>query len=318
MKTKNIVALAVLATTVLSSNSFAQDRRDHRRGERFEVCRPYGEAVRDLSRQLNNFEGEVIRPLMNQLDDQRSRISARQSEDRKLQGAVDSIRNDIKNKERYLKQIPSLIVDAQNSIIASQTALPGLEQERIRRQKDVDDSNLFNRLGRKAKLKDAIRAIENANNNIKNRTQEISQMQSEAPRLPGQIEQLRSSLIIAEQNLSVSRNQQPSMSELTEREIQIRNQLDSQEEMKQRMNSDLAGANQDLSQCKQIDQDAETYQELLMMTHRLRAANCDVELVRNRLPYNLTEAQKRAFSQAARLVCDPVVDDNGGDRPRHQ
>lgn len=317
MKSKKIVALAVLATTILSTSAFAQDRRDNRPGNRFEVCRPYSASVRDLARQVNNFEGEVIRPLMNQLDDQRSRISARQSEDRKLQGAVDSIRNNIVDGERRLKQIPGLIIDAQNSIKTSNATIPGLEVERAKLQKEYDDAGMIRRIGIKAKLNRVKDDIADHQKNIQRRNQDIANMQSEVVRLPSQIEQSRSSLIVAEQNLSVSRSQLPTMSELNEREIQIRNQLDSQEDLRRNMNRELAEANQDLSQCQQIDQDAETYRELLMMTHRLRAANCDVELVRNRLPYNLTEAQKRAFSQAARLVCDPVIDDNGGnDRPR--
>lgn len=317
MKTKKIVALAVLASAILST-AHAQHHRDGRldgRREEFRICKPYRLAQMDLTRQVNDFEGQVIRPLMNQLEDQRARVSARQSEERKLEGAVSNLRSNITDSERRLKNIPGLIISAEQNIRDNQARLPILRQELANLQKEHEDAGVFRRVGLKIKINNKKDEIENAEKAIRNRTQEIANMQAEQTRLPGQIENLRSSLVVAESNLTNARNQLPSLNEMIEREIQLRNQLDSQDETRRRLSLDLQDASEDLAKCQLIDEQAETYRELLKMAHRLRMANCDVELVRNRLPYNITEAEKRAFAQAVRMVCDPATDGNEGPGP---
>lgn len=316
-KAKKVVTLALLAST-LASVAYADrdgrfnDRRDGRRDD-FRVCRPYKMEQMDLTRQVNNFEMEVIRPLQNQLDDQSSRISARQSEERKLEGAVSSLRSNIVDAERRLKNIPGLIISVQDNIKQNQARLPGLQNELAKLRKEYDDAGFIRKPFIKAKINDKKDEIEATERAIRNGPQDIANMQAEQVRLPGQIDGLRSSLSVAEMNLTNARNQKPTLSEMLEVEISIRNRLESQDQLRRSLARDLADATEDVAKCELIDEQAETYRELLKMAHRLRLANCDVEMVRNRLPYNISEAEKRAFTQAVRMVCDPATDEN--DRP---
>jgi chromosome segregation ATPase len=315
MSTKRkVVALAVLATTALTfSDAFAQRRdRDGRHGSNdFRVCKPYRMTVETLSTQLNNFEDEVLAPLQRRLDDQRRRVSQRISEESKIEGAIRDINRRITSSERRLNSIPGLIIANNNSIKASQAKIPQLEAEIKKLQAELDDAGWLRRAKLKMKIKARKNDIQDERKNIERKTRENANMESERNNLPGQISSLRGQLLQAQVNLDAHRNQTPSLDQLRDEEIRLRDQVDSQEDLRATMRRDLEIGRIELDKCVEIRQDAMTYRELMKMARRIRAAECDVELVRSRLPYNMRPVEQRAFNQAAKLICEPITDEPG-------
>lgn len=315
MSTKRkVVALAVLATTALTfSDAFAQRRdRDGRHGRNeFRVCTPYRMTVETLSTQLNNFEDEVLAPLQRRLDDQRRRVSQRISEENKIEGAIRDLNRRITSSERRLNSIPGLIIANNNSIKASKAKIPQLEAEIKKLEAELDDAGWLRRAKLKIKIKARKNDIKDERKNIERKTRENANMESERNNLPGQISSLRGQVSQAQVNLDAHRNQIPSLDQLRDEEIRLRDQVDSQEDLRATMRRDLEIGRIELDKCVEIRQDAMTYRELMKMARRLRAADCDVELVRSRLPYNMRPVEQRAFNQAAKLICEPITDEPG-------
>ncbi|MCO4794672.1 MAG: hypothetical protein KC493_13220 [Bacteriovoracaceae bacterium] len=310
---KKLATLAVLATTLTISSAFAQ--RDGRNGDRrneFKVCKPYRMTVETLSTQLGNFEDEVLAPLQRRLDDQRRRVSQRISEENKIEGAIRSINRNITSSERRLNSIPGLIIANNNSIKGSQAKIPVLQGQIADLESQLSSAGWFKRQKLKLKIKARKNDIKDERKNIEKKTQQNANMEAERNSLPGTISNLRGRLAQAQDNLSAHRNQTPSLDQLRDEEIRLRDQLDSQAELRATMKRDLGIASFDLDRCVEIRKDAMTYRELMKMARRLRAANCDVELVRNRLPYNMRPISVRAFNQAAKLICEPLEADNTG------
>lgn len=311
MATKKLITLAVLASTLTLPSAFARDGRGDKRNE-FQVCKPYVLTKVSLERQLHNFEDEVLRPLQNRLDDQRRRVSQRISEENKIENVITQTSRDITASERRLNSIPGLIIANNNSIKGSQAKIPIIQNEIKDLEKELEDAGFFRRQKLKIQIKARKNDIEDERRNIQRKTGENANMESERNSLPARISNLRGRLAQAQENLAAHRNQIPSLNQLRDEEISLRNQLDSQAELRANMKRDLGIASIEVDRCMDIKQDALTYRELMKMAARLRQAECDVELVRNRLPYNISEIERRAFIQAAKLVCDPITDDGNG------
>lgn len=313
MANRILLTISILTTTLLTdANAYDTNGNNHiknkinRGEERFQLCRPYEMIKIELSNKLDNFESQIVAPIRKNLEDQRNNISQRQANEQKLELVLRSTQESIINNERRLGEIPKLIADAQNSIKASQDSLPGLEQQSANLQKEFDAANgWFARAAVKIKISNMNSRIDDTKNNIQNKGRDIANMQSESLRLPGQIAKSKADVITAGINLDQLRNQRPTLSEMLDREQQIRNQLDSQGEMRNRLTENLNNSKDDLDLCIKIDEDAATYKELGVMASRLRTEKCNIENVRNRLPYDATDAEKRALEQANHLVCSP-------------
>lgn len=309
---KKVVALAVIAATTLTfSDAFAQRSGDRDGRNQFRVCQPYRMTVETLTTSLDNFEEEVLIPLQRRHSDQRSRVSQRISEENKIEGAIRDINRQITSSERRLNAIPGLIIANNNSIKSSLAKIPALEAEIKKLENELNDAGWFRRQKLKLKIKARKNDIKDERKNIDRKTQENASMEQERTGLPSRISSLRGRLAQAQDNLTAHRNQIPSLQQLRDEEIRLRDQLDSQEDMRAQMRRDLEVGRIELDKCIEIRQDAMTYRELMKMARRLRAADCDVELVRSRLPYNMRPIEQRAFNQAAKLICEPITDTDG-------
>jgi chromosome segregation ATPase len=311
---REALTLAVLITTTLTfSDTFAQRRdRDGRLGRtEFKVCKPYRMTVDTLSSQLNNFEDEVLVPLQRRLDDQRRRVSQRVSVENKIEGAIRDLNRRISSSERRLNSIPGLIIANNNSIKVSKAKIPQLEAEIKKLEAELNDAGWLRRAKLKIKIKARKNDIKDERKNIDRKIQENANMESERNNLPGKISSLRGQLSQSQVNLDAHRNQIPSLDQLRDEEMRLRDQVESQEDLRAAMRRDLEMGKIELEKCVEIRKDAMTYRELMKMARRLRAAECDVELVRSRLPYNLRPIERRAFNQAAKLICDPITDEPG-------
>ena len=311
---REALTLAVLITTTLTfSDAFAQRRdRDGRLGRNeFKVCKPYRMTVDTLSSQLNNFEDEVLVPLQRRLDDQRRRVSQRVSVENKIEGVIRDLNRRISSSERRLNSIPGLIIANNNSIKASKAKIPQLEAEIKKLEAELEDAGWLRRAKLKIKIKARKNDIKDERKNIDRKIQENANMESERNNLPGKISSLRGQLSQSQVNLDAHRNQIPSLDQLRDEEMRLRDQVESQEDLRAAMRRDLKMGEIELEKCVEIRKDAMTYRELMNMARRLRAAECDVELVRSRLPYNLRPIERRAFNQAAKLICDPITDEPG-------
>lgn len=302
MKKQSIMALAIVtgALSLTSTQLLAND------GD-FRVCRPYRAEVRDLNSAITNFESEVMAPLRNELRIANQRVSDRQSLERKLENVVSSIEKTIRNSESRLRTNPASINSNRNAIVASNTKITSLNGDIARWTAEMDDVGFIKRGRLKRKIKKAKKEIDSLRNSITRANRDITTMEQELNTLPGHIASERARLATAEQRLNEHRNLKPSIDQLRDSQRAAGNRLDSQEDIKRQYRQNLLVADRELSQCMRIDKDARVYSYLAPMSRRLKKTNCELELVRNRLPYNAPKAQLIALREAFELTCETAV-----------
>ena len=306
MATKRKMVLAVLATT-LTLSSMATMAQDHNRGnghhKEFRVCTPYKNAVVGFSDNLANFQDEVIAPLARELSVQQSKVDQRLREESKLESVVRGIDRDISSSERRLQSIPGLIIGNTNLIASKKSEIANLQNDIVRYENELSDAGWIRKKVLKGKIKKAKKNISKAEKKITNAIQDSASMKEESRTIPARIISLRSRLSQADQNLAAHRNLQPSLDSMRDQARAINNRLDSQEVIRDEINRKLTREKRKFTKCQVIDSDAQVYSHLGAMVSNLQDANCNVAVVRERLPYTISKAQKRALAEANAMVC---------------
>ncbi len=291
------------SVNVMANNQFGN--KDNLKD--FRVCKPYKEQVRGLSDKIMNFEGQVLAPLERELSTRSSRVNNRASDERKLEKVVTSIKYQISNGEGRLVSNPSTIEANKRRMVEARKMIIALEQVVVDSENEMGDAGFFKRGKLKRRIKKAKKEITENNQRIVNLSRANDDMARESQSLPGQIEANRGRLITAEANLAEMRNRVPTLAQLRDEERSVRNSLDSQEDIKRDLSRELLFSQDQFESCRIVKENSDTYVALRRMVKRLKAANCDVELVRRRLPYDVAKTTLRALGEADRMVCAEVA-----------
>lgn len=301
-------ALIVTAIGMTSANLMANDFYGNKDNlKEFRVCKPYAENVRGLNDQILNFEDQVLSPLERELSTRSSRVNNRASDERKLEKVVSSIKYEINSGEGRLVSNPSTIKTNIARMSQARQEISSLTQSIAGYERELEDAGFFKRGKLKRKIKKANKDINRANDTIVNLTRSNENMAREIQTLPAAIEANRGRLVSAEANLAEMRNRVPTLASLRDEERAVQNRLDSQEDIRRDLSRELVFAQQNFTGCRIIKENADTYVALHQMVKRLKAANCDAELVRRRLPYDVPKTTLRALGEADRLVCPEVA-----------
>lgn len=302
LSSKTIAGAVLLASVCLSTAALADNfERD------FRVCKPYRLEVRGLTDSINNFETEVLAPLERELGERSSRVNHRASDERKLQIVVRDIENRINTAEGRLSSNPGAIEANKRRMVSARQEISSLEREIAKLTRDLADAGFIKRPIIKKKIKNRKKDIKKEEQRIVNLQNDNTRLAQEIRTLPATISANRDRLVTAEANLASLRNRVPTLAQLRDEESAVRNRLDSQEDIEAGLRRDLLRADREFSLCRRIADDARSYNLLRGMVKRLKAADCNVELVRSRLPYDVTKLELRALAEANDLVCAPVV-----------
>ncbi|MBT7609620.1 MAG: hypothetical protein HN576_07680 [Bacteriovoracaceae bacterium] len=309
MTSKNKLALAALATimTLGPAQTMAQDHHNNANQDEFRVCTPYQADVIGFSNNLANFQDEVIAPLARELSIQSSKIRQRVEEERKLESLVRNINNDINYSERRLQSIPGVIIANTNLISAKRTEIINLQADIVKYEAELPDAGFFRRGTLKRKIKGAKKGITKAEKKISQALQNNASMEEESRTIPGRIISLRNRLTQADSNLADHRQLEPSLDSMRDVQRSIGNRLDSQEDVRAEISMKLTRAERRFKKCQKVDSDARVYSHLSIMASRLQEAQCDLDSVRSRLPYDTSKAAKRALAEAHNIVCSPTT-----------
>tara|TARA_Y100000590_G_scaffold263893_1_gene296302 strand:+ start:150522 stop:151523 length:1002 start_codon:yes stop_codon:yes gene_type:complete len=297
---KNIASTILVAGVCLSSTTLMADNLNNKD---FRVCKPYRLEVRSLSDSINNFEAEVLAPLERELGERSSRVNHRASDERKLEIVVRDIENRISTAEGRLSSNPGAIEANKRRMVEARQEISSLEREIVKLEKDLEDAGFIKRPIIKKKIKNRKKDIKKEEQRIVSLQNDNVRLANEINTLPGQIEANRERLVTAEANLASLRNRVPTLAQLRDEERAVRQRLDSQEDIESNLRRDLLRADRELNLCRRIADDARSYNLLKSMAKRLKAADCNVELVRSRLPYDVTKLELRALEEANRMVC---------------
>lgn len=273
----------------------------------FRVCKPYHEKVQGLNNKIMNFEDQVLAPLERELSTRSSRVNNRANDERKLEKVVTSIQYQISSGEGRLVSNPSTIEANKRRMVEARGNIATLEDVIAAAELDLRDVGFIKRKILKKRIKNAKKDITKENDRIVNLNRSNEDLAREIQTLPGQIEANRERLVVAEANLAEMRNRVPTLAQLRDEERAVRNSLDSQEDIKRDLSREFLFAQDELNGCRVIKENSDTYVALHRMVKRLKAANCDVELVRRRLPYDAPKTTLRALGEADRLVCTVEV-----------
>ena len=306
-------ALLVTIISMTSANIMAEGIHHHSNKDNlkdFRVCKPYGEEVRRLNDQAQNFEGEILAPLERELSTRSSRVNNRAADERKLEKVVTSIKYEISNGEGRLVSNPSTIEANKQRMVQARQEISRLERRIVDLEKDLRDAGFIKRPILRKKIKNAKEDISQEEQRIVNLNRSNQDLAREIQSLPAAIEANRGRLVTAEANLASMRNRLPTLATLRDEERAVRNRLDSQEDIRRSLERETITAQRDFDSCRQIEDNSDTYIALHRMAKRLKEANCDVEAVRRRLPYDAPKTTLRALGEANRLMCvqeGPVV-----------
>ncbi len=304
---KKAASTLLIAGVCLSSTALMADNFNNKD---FRVCKPYRLEVRSLSDSINNFETQVLAPLERELSERRATANHRASDERKLEIVVRDIESRIASAQGRLSSNPGTIEANKRRMVSARQEISSLEREITKLERDLEDAGFIKRPIIKKKIKNRKKDIKKEEQRIVNLQNDNVRLANEIRTLPGTIQANRDRLVTAEANLASMRNRLPTLAQLRQEERDARLALDSQEDIEANLRRDLVRADREFTLCRRIADDARSYNLLKGMVKRLKAADCNVELVRARLPYDVTKLELNALAEANRMVCvqeTPVV-----------
>lgn len=305
MKASIKTAKSLIATTVLLgtlSTAMADNN-----GRDFRVCTPYDQAARTLNAQITNFDVEVLGPLERELAAHADASRYRANDESKLSSVVSKINSAIRNSEGRLSTNPRTIEDNKRRMVSARQEISSLDREIAKYTRELEDAGFIKKKVLKKKIKNRKKDIKKEEQKIVNLGQANVQLAEEIRTLPARIASLKGDLVVANANFNQLRNRIPTLAELRTTEAAARRRLDSQEDIEAGLRRELVIAERKFSRCLKIEENAHAYRILKKMVKLLKANDCNVEAVRNRLPYDVSRLELRVLEEANQMVCAPVV-----------